>query len=169
MSIGDIRLLLLDVDGVLTDGSITLDETGCQVTRFHVRDGVGIKAWRELGLTIGILTSRSGRALTLRAAELGIDLVEQGAEQKLVTFENICRRTGVEPEQVAYLGDDLPDLPVLCRVGYPMAVADAATEVRQVARYVTSQPGGCGAVREAIEHLLHAMDRWDEVLENYGL
>jgi 3-deoxy-D-manno-octulosonate 8-phosphate phosphatase (KDO 8-P phosphatase) len=165
----DIKLLLLDVDGVLTDGSILLDETGRQIMRFHVRDGLGIKAWRTLGLSVGILTSRSGRALTHRAAELGIDLVEQGAGDKLVTFENICRRTGVLPEQVAYLGDDLPDLPVLCRVGYPMAVRDAAAEVQQVAKYITKQPGGRGAVRDAIEHLLSAMGRWDEVLESYGL
>ncbi len=165
----DIKLLLLDVDGVLTDGSILLDETGRQIMRFHVRDGLGIKAWRELGLDIGILTSRSGRALTHRAAELGIDLVEQGAGDKLVTFENICRRTGVLPEQTAYLGDDLADLPVLLRVGYPMAVPDAAAEVRQVAQYITTQPGGRGAVRDAVEHLLGEMGRWDEVLESYGL
>ncbi len=164
-----LKLLLLDVDGVLTDGSIYLDEFGRQTQRFHVRDGLGIKAAQRVGLAVGILTSRSGRALTHRAAELGIELVEQGAGEKRVTFENICRRVRVQPEEVAYLGDDLPDLPVLCRVGYPMAVADAATEVQQAARYVTQRPGGHGAVREAIEHLLRQTGQWDEVLEAYGL
>ncbi len=169
MNLTQIKLLLLDVDGVLTDGSILLDETGRQIMRFHVRDGLGIKAWRQLGLQVGILTARSGRALTHRAAELGIELVEQGAGDKLITFENICRRIGVLPEQVAYMGDDLADLPVLCRVGYPMAVVDAADEVKQVAQFITTKPGGRGAVREAVEHMLKAMDRWDEVLESYGL
>ena len=165
----DIRLLLLDVDGVMTDGSVFIDDDGRQSKRFHVRDGMGIVAWQRCGLEVGILTGRSSRAVAHRAAELGITLLEQGAADKLIGFENVCRRTGFAPEQVACIGDDLADLPVLCRAGYPIAVADAVEEVRQAACYVTTAPGGHGAVREAIEHLLRQMDRWDEVVDAYGV
>ncbi len=164
-----IKLLLLDVDGVLTDGSIWIDESGRETKRFHVRDGLAIKAAQRCGLTVGLLTARNSRATTHRAAELGIDLIEQGASDKLIAFENLCARLDVEPQDVAYMGDDLADLPVLTRVGFPMAPADGAEEVRQVAKFVTHRSGGHGAVREAIEHLLKASGRWDEVLEQYGL
>jgi YrbI family 3-deoxy-D-manno-octulosonate 8-phosphate phosphatase len=169
MAVRTIRLLLLDVDGVLTDGSIIIDDHGRQIQRFHVRDGLGIKAWQRCGLSVGLLTARRSRAVTHRANELGITLIAQGAASKLVTFENICRRAQVTAEEVAYIGDDLADLPVLCRVGYPIAVADAADEVRQVAHYTTRARGGRGAVREAVEHMLRGMELWDGVVESYGL
>lgn len=164
----NIRLLLLDVDGVLTDGSIIVDETGKETKRFHVRDGLAIKAWRDCGYLVGLLTARNSRATALRAEELGIEIVEQGAADKLIVFENLCTRLGVEAGEVAYMGDDLQDLPVLRRVAMPMAPADAAEEVRQVAQLVTEKPGGRGAVREAVEHLLTAAGRWDEVIESYS-
>lgn len=170
MTIPDIELLLLDVDGVMTDGSILVDEAGREVKRFHVRDGMGIVAWQRLGLQVGILTGRPSAVTTRRAAELGIELVSQGdVMEKLIAFENLCKRAGVEEERVAYIGDDLADLPVLARVGYPMTVSDAVAEVREVAVHVTKAVGGRGAVREAIEHLLRGMGRWDEVREHYGL
>lgn len=168
MALTGIKLLLMDVDGVLTDGSIWMDDTGQQLKRFDVRDGLGIRAWQRCGLEVGILTSRSSRALAHRAAELGIGLIEQGAADKMIGLENICRRQELDERAVAYVGDDLPDLGVLCRVGYPIAVADACEEIRQVARFVTQARGGHGAVREAIEHLLRAMGRWEEVLDFYG-
>ena len=170
MAIADIKLLLLDVDGVLTDGSIIIDDAGRETKLFHVRDGMGIVAWKKLGLEVGVLTGRPSRVTTLRCAELGIELVEQvSASEKLVAYERLLKRAGVSDEQVAFMGDDLADLPVLVRVGYPMTVADAVDEVRGVVKHITRERGGRGAVREAIEHLLHGMGRWDEVLEHYGM
>lgn len=170
MPLRDIKLLLADVDGVLTDGSIVLDSLGNETKMFHVRDGSGIVAWQKLGLKFGVITGRPSRVTTLRAAELRIEFVEQcGAMDKVQALENIGTRAGVDLSCIAFIGDDLADLPVLTRVGYPIAVADAAPEVRGVAKYVTPSPGGRGAVREAIEHILKAAGRWDEVLESYGV
>ena len=163
-----IRLLLLDVDGVLTDGSILIDETGTETKRFNVRDGLAIRAWIGCGYEVGLLTARNSRATALRAEELGITLVEQGARDKLTAFENLCTRLTIEPEQVAYMGDDLADIPVLRRVAKAIAPADAADEVRQIADLITERPGGRGAVREAIETLLKATGQWDEVIDSYG-
>jgi 3-deoxy-D-manno-octulosonate 8-phosphate phosphatase (KDO 8-P phosphatase) len=170
MTLQDIELLLTDVDGVLTDGSIVIDSHGTEVKRFHVRDGAGMVAWTKCGLKLGIITGRPSPVTMLRAAELRVDFVEQcGAMSKVTALENICQRAGVEPSGVAFIGDDLADLPVLTRVGYPIAVGDAVEEVRGVAKYVTRATGGRGAVREAIEHLLKGMGRWDEVVEEYGM
>ncbi len=170
MPITDIKLLLLDVDGILTDGSIILDSDGREIKRFHVRDGMAIVMWQNLGFKTGLLTGRPSAVTTLRAAELKIEFVSQGsAMDKLKNFEDLCGRAGVTAEQVAYMGDDLADLPVLLRCGYPMTVSDAVDEVRAAVKLVTKAPGGRGAVREAVEHLLHKMGRWDEVLESYGL
>lgn len=163
----DLKLLLLDVDGVLTDGSIYYDDAGRETKRFHVRDGLAIKAWQKCGFEAGLLTARQSEATAKRAEELGLKVVEQGATNKLIVFEDLCSRLHVEPEQVAYMGDDLADLPVLMRVGFAIAPADAAAEVREVVNFITERQGGTGAVREAIEHLLVAMGRWDEVVESY--
>ena len=161
---GGIRLLCLDVDGVMTDGRIVYDEHGVESKRFHVRDGLAIKLWREAGHEIAIISSRSSEAVTRRAAELGIDHVHQGCHDKSAALEAVCLATGIEPRHAAAMGDDLPDLPVLHAVGLPIAVADAAVEVRHAAAKVTSAPGGHGAVREAVEHILQAQGRWDDLL-----
>ena len=137
----NIKLLLLDVDGVLTDGAILIDETGRETKRFHVRDGLAIKAWRTCGFEVGLLTARNSRATTHRAAELGVTIIEQGAADKLIAFENLCSRLGVEPRAEAYMGDDLADLPVLLRAGYPIAPADAADEVRRLLEREGEAPG----------------------------
>lgn len=166
----DIQLLLTDVDGVLTDGSILVDTAGQEIKRFHVRDGAGIVAWQNCGLQIGVITGRASVITTHRLTELGVQMIEQcSAMGKQEAYEDLLRRAGVDDSQVAYIGDDLADLPVMVRVGYPMSVADGAPEVRGVAKFVTTLPGGRGAVREAIEHLLKKMNRWDEVLERYGI
>lgn len=149
-----VTLLVMDADGVLTDGSILLDEEGREVKRFGVRDGFGIKLWQRMGFAAAIITSRSGRALEHRARELGIDLLIQGAADKSSALAELARRSGTDPERMAYLADDWPDLPALRRVGYPMAVADAEPAVRALAAFVTPRPGGRGAVRDAVEHLL---------------
>jgi len=163
-----IRLLLLDVDGVLTDGSVFIDDDGRETKRFSARDGVGVRAAQRAGLMVGVLSGRMSRATALRAGELDFDIIEQGAGDKRVALERVCQRLDVLPEEIAYMGDDLPDLPVLASVGYAMTVADAAAEVREVAAWVSDRRGGRGAVREAVEHLLGAMGRWDEAVESFG-
>ncbi len=160
----DIELLCLDVDGVLTDGGIRLDDRGVETRRFHVHDGLAIKIWMKLGYRAAILSGRTSPAVQRRAEELGIPHVIQGLDDKAAAFRTLLGELSLDASRAAVLGDDLPDLPVLRLAGYPMAVADAVAEVREPARYVTSRPGGHGAVREAVEHLLKAKDRWQEAL-----
>ncbi len=149
-----ITLLALDVDGVLTDGSIYLDDQGVETKRFHVRDGFGIKLWQKMGFEVAILTGRTGQAVQHRMRELGVKLVIQGALDKGQGLDFLLSEARREPSEVAYVGDDWPDLPVLRRVGYPMSVADGDPLAKALSRFVTSANGGHGAVREAIEHLL---------------
>lgn len=151
-----ITLLALDVDGVLTDGSIMLDDHGVETKRFNAKDGQGVATWLSLGLSVAIITKRSGMAVQHRARELGIPHVIQGAPDKSAALDDLLARTGLAAHQVAYVGDDWPDLAPMRRVGYPIAVADAAAHVAAQAAYVTRAPGGRGAVREAVEHLLKA-------------
>jgi len=159
-----IRLLVLDVDGVLTDGRIVIDATGMETKRFHVRDGLGIQLWRLLGYEVAIITGRSSTSVQHRATELGIRHVFQGVSDKVAVFGELLKDLDLQASQAAVMGDDLPDLPMLRVAGYPMAVADASEAVRDTAEFVTTRPGGCGAVREAIEHLLKLEDRWEEAL-----
>ena len=162
-----IELLLLDVDGVLTDGSILYTAEGIEIKRFHVRDGSGLKSWHDLGKRSAILSGRTSPAVELRAAELGIAPVIQGQSDKLAAFDRLLAEIGLRPEQVCAVGDDLPDLPVLRRAGLAVAVADACHEVRAAADYTTGVPGGRGAVRDAIEWLMKLQGRWDETLARY--
>lgn len=157
----DIRLLCLDVDGVLTDGSILIDDHGVETKRFFVRDGTALRAWQRAGGLVAIITGRGGEALQRRAAELGIDIVRTRVADKGPVFEALLSELGLTAREAAMVGDDLPDLPVLDRCGYPVAVHDAVSEVKSVARFVTSSPGGRGAVREVVEHLLQARGAWD--------
>ncbi len=162
-----IRLLVLDVDGVMTDGSIIIDDLGNESKRFHVRDGAGIRIWQKMGGEVAIITGRASQVVAHRAAELKIERVMQAVVDKGTALRTILDQTGFRSDQAAAIGDDVVDLPLLRGVGYPMAVADAVAEVREVARFVTRQPGGRGAVREAIEHLLAAQGRWDEAVSRY--
>ncbi len=162
-----IELLLSDVDGVLTDGSLIFDNQGIESKAFHIRDGLGIKLWRRAGYRFGVVTSRNSHIVRVRAAELSFDVVRQGAEDKLLAVQQVLEDLKLAPEQVAYLGDDLPDLPVLKYVGLAVAVADAAPEVRAAAGLVTKLPGGRGAVREAIEAILKAKRRWEDLIQKY--
>ncbi len=163
-----VRLLLSDVDGVMTDGGIIYDNQGIETKRFHVRDGLGIRLWQRAGGKFGIVTSRNSHIVKLRATELGIDIVRQGFADKLPAVRQIISELGVPAENVAYIGDDLPDLPVLKSMGLAIAVADAAAELKQAADYVTELPGGHGAVREAIEAILKAQGRWEGVVGKYA-
>lgn len=161
----NIQLILSDVDGVLTNGQIVFDNSGIESKAFHVRDGMGIKLWQRAGFKFGILTARNSQIVRIRAAELGIETVRQGFEHKWPAAAEVIESFGLTPEQTCYIGDDLPDLPVLQRIGLPVAVADACQDVRGVATWTTQASGGHGAVREVIERLLRALDRWDEIAE----
>jgi 3-deoxy-D-manno-octulosonate 8-phosphate phosphatase (KDO 8-P phosphatase) len=162
-----IELLVLDVDGVMTDGSITLTPDGAELKTFHVRDGSAIAMWRKLGRSVAIVSGRSSPVVSIRAAELGIDLVHLGVSDKRAALDAIWRVTGARADQTCAVGDDLPDLPVLTAVGFPVAVADACLEVRDAAKYVTLAPGGRGAVREVIELILRIQGHWNELTNRY--
>jgi YrbI family 3-deoxy-D-manno-octulosonate 8-phosphate phosphatase len=130
----NIELMIADVDGVLTDGGIIFDNQGIEIKRFHSRDGLGIKLWRRAGFRFGIITARTSHIVKIRAAELGVDVLRQGFEDKLPAAREIMTELELEPGQVAYIGDDLPDLPVMRSVGLPIAVMDAVDEVRARSR-----------------------------------
>lgn len=157
-----IRMILSDVDGVLTDGAIVIDNTGVETKSFHVRDGLGIKLWQRGGFHFGLLTARNSQVVKLRAAELGISIVRQGFEEKLPIAREIFEQVGVTAEEVCYIGDDLPDLPVLSAVGLPVTVADAVDEVKKVAIWQLRSGGGKGAIRELVERLMKAKGCWEQ-------
>ena len=162
-----IELILADVDGVLTGGQIVFDNEGIETKQFHIRDGLGIRLWQRAGYRFGLITGRSSHIVKIRAAELGVELVRQTAEDKLPVAQQILSHLKLEPHQVCYIGDDLPDLPVVRHVGLGVAVADACGELREAAHYVTQLPGGTGAVREIIEMILKAQRRWDDLIQKY--
>jgi 3-deoxy-D-manno-octulosonate 8-phosphate phosphatase (KDO 8-P phosphatase) len=162
-----IELLVLDVDGVLTDGQIIYAGADTEVKAFHVRDGLALAVWQGEGKRAAIISGRESPAVARRAAELGLAAVLQGTADKLAALRQVLTTTGIGLQQVAAIGDDLPDQPVLKKVGLAIAVADACTEVRQAAHYVTQMPGGRGAVREVIELILHCQGRWQQVVDRY--
>ncbi|HEX2201059.1 MAG TPA: 3-deoxy-manno-octulosonate-8-phosphatase KdsC [Gammaproteobacteria bacterium] len=151
-----IRLVVFDVDRVLTDGRLYLGDSGEEYKVFHVRDGQGLVMLRDSGVRIAVISGRSSRAVAERMVELGIDYVFQGQADKLGVFEALLNDVGLEPTEVAYVGDDLPDLPVMRQVGLAIAVADAHPWVKQHAHWQTRLPGGQGAVREVCELLMEA-------------
>lgn len=163
-----IELILSDVDGVLTDGGISYDNQGIEYKQFHVRDGLGIKFWQRAGGTFGLLTARSSHIVRVRAAELGIDLIRQGFDDKLTVAQQIIEQLKLSPQKVCYIGDDLADIPLLQYVGLGVAVANAADDVLAIAHHVTRNEGGRGAVRELIESILKSQGRWDEVIRRYS-
>ena len=160
----EIRLLVLDVDGVLTDGSIHIDDHGHETKVFNVRDGFGMRLWQSLGFELAVITGRTGRVVQHRMAELGVKHLVQGADDKAGALAGIIEATGIPAREAACIGDDWPDIPLLNLVGYPMAVADADPRVKEVAAFVTEAPGGRGAVREAVEHLIRAKGLMDKAL-----
>jgi len=151
-----IRVAIFDVDGVLTDGALYYADPGDELKAFSVRDGHGIRMLRDSGVAAAIISGRSSRALEARARNLGIELLFQGAADKLAAFGELLARCGARAEACAYVGDDLPDLPVMARCGLAVAVPDAPAPVRRHAQYVTRARGGRGAVREACEIILYA-------------
>ncbi|MCD6188055.1 MAG: HAD-IIIA family hydrolase [Desulfuromusa sp.] len=162
-----IKLLLLDVDGVLTDGRIIYDNHGNELKAFDVKDGHGLKMLQRTGIKVGIITGRSSAVVTRRARELGIEILYQGALRKLEPYLEILSAEGLIDEQVAYIGDDLVDLPILHRVGFSATVADAVADVFPYVDYIATHPGGCGAVREICDLLLRASGQWDKLTKKY--
>jgi 3-deoxy-D-manno-octulosonate 8-phosphate phosphatase (KDO 8-P phosphatase) len=161
-------MLVLDVDGVLTDGRIVYSDRGEEIKAFHVRDGSGLKVWLQLGKRAGIITGRNSPIVARRAQELGLSAVVQGVDDKRAAYDRMLADQGLEPGQVCYVGDDLPDVPLLATSGLAVAVADACREAQAAAHYVTEAGGGQGAVREVIELILRIQRRWADVLARYG-
>ncbi|HHI78759.1 MAG TPA: HAD family hydrolase [Planctomycetes bacterium] len=159
-----VRLLVLDVDGVLTDGKLYFDSEGRETKIFHVHDGSGLVYWRRLGFCSALLSGRDSPAVRARAASLKIDEVHLGLKTKLETFEEILRRRGIHPEESLYMGDDLLDLPVLRAAGIAVTVPQGRPEVKAVCDLVTKAPGGEGAVREMVEILLVAKGLFQKIL-----
>ena len=168
-TLSDIRLLLLDVDGVMTDGGIIYDGNGLETKTFNVKDGHGIKMLQRHGIEVGIITGRTSLVVDIRARELGIALVYQGALKKLDSYLDVKRRTGFTDSQIAYVGDDVIDVPVMRRVIFAAAPADGVLEARTVAHYVTTSAGGRGAVREVCDLILKGRGLWDEIAARYEL
>ena len=162
-----IRILLLDVDGVLTDGMVTWDNNGIEQKAFHIRDGLGIKLWAKSGGLTGIVTGRSSHVVAVRAGELGIGIVRQGVGDKRAAVEAILSEHGLSWSEAAFVGDDLPDMACVVSCGLGVAVADAAPELREAADIVTTASGGRGAVREVIEQLLKARGVWEAAVRRY--
>jgi len=165
----DVRAVVCDVDGVLTDGTLYLGPEGVELKGFHVHDGAGIQWLLRSGVGVGLLTGRESEVVARRARELGIEHVRQGAGDKLAAFEQLLGELGVAAEAACYVGDDLADIPVLRRAGLAVAVADAREEVRAAADLVTHARGGRGAVRELAERILKAQGTWAAVVSRYGL
>ena len=162
-----VQLLLLDCDGVLTDGGVTWTENGIEQKTFHIRDGLGIKLWQRAGFQVGIVTGRSSQVVKWRATELSIDFVKQGIGDKVAAVSELITSCNLDWESVAYIGDDLPDLPVIRRVGFGVAVADACLEVQEASDFTTQLPGGKGAVRETVEVILRSRGCWKNLIEQY--
>ena len=167
LNFANIKLLALDVDGVLTDGSIILHHDGTESKRFNLLDGHGIRMWHRAGLKTAFISGRETSATAHRAKQLEVTYVFQDCHEKLPVFESLLKETGLDASQVAYMGDDVMDIPLLRRAGFGAAVANAADDVKQYAAYVTKKPGGNGAVREVIEYLLKSSGKWDELMKRY--
>ncbi len=162
-----IKMLILDVDGVMTDGRIIMDDKGRELKNFDVRDGHGIKLLQRYGISVAILTGRKSKVVEYRAKDLEIKEVHQKAFNKEEVLEKILQKHKLQSEDVAYMGDDIVDIPVMRRVGFSAAVADSMEIVKKSANYVTKNRGGKGAVREICEMILQAQDKWPKVAERY--
>lgn len=167
-NLADIQVLVIDVDGVLTDGTIVINSDGSESKFFSVLDGHGILLWRRAGLKIAFLSGRESEPTRRRAEELEVEYVFQDCHDKLDAIKAFLKQQGFSPDRIAYIGDDLPDLPVIRYVGFGVAVANAVDEVKQYADYVTMLPGGKGAVREVIEYILKETGRWPELMKRYS-
>ena len=162
-----LKLLILDVDGVLTDGRLFFDANGEEYKCFHARDGHGIKLLRQTGVEVAVISGRKSQSVALRMKNLGVEYVYQGHENKVAAFNEIIQALGVKPVQAAHMGDDLLDLPLMVRAGLSIAVNDANNSVKEYADWCTEASGGLGAVREVCDFIMQAQGTFDEVLKNY--
>jgi len=164
-----IELLVLDVDGVLTDGTITINADGSESKSFDCLDGHGIKMWMRVGFEVAIISGRKSAPTVHRASQLGIEAkyIFEDCKDKLKALEELCERSGYKPEQIAYIGDDLMDICIMRRVGFAAAVANASDEIKAYADYVSEKAGGSGAVREVIEYILKQNGKWRQLLKGY--
>lgn len=162
-----LKLLILDVDGVLTDGRLYFSDSGDEIKAFHSLDGHGITMLRQTGVKVAIVTGRQSKLVALRAKNLHVDYVYQGVHDKLEAFESLLVEAGVKADECAYIGDDVIDLPPMRRVAFAVAVRNASNIVREHAHYITSLCGGMGAVREVCEVIMRAQDTYDELLAHY--
>jgi 3-deoxy-D-manno-octulosonate 8-phosphate phosphatase (KDO 8-P phosphatase) len=162
-----VRLVLFDVDGVLTDGRVVLHGDGSESKQFHIRDGIVMVWAQRVGLKVGLLSARMSATTAERAAQLGITLVHQGVLSKIAAYDEIVGDIGLNDEEVAYMGDDIVDIAVLSRVGLAAAPADAVQEVRDRVHWVASSGGGAGAARELLELILRAQGRWDAIVRSF--
>jgi len=162
-----LKLLILDVDGVLTDGKLFFDNQGNEYKSFHARDGHGIKLLRQTGVEVAVISGRKSNSVELRMKNLGIEHVYQGHENKRAAFNEVIEKIRITPEQAAHVGDDLLDLPIMIRVGLSIAVSDANFAVKQRADWCTTLPGGHGAVREVCDFIMQAQGHFDEVVNAY--
>ncbi len=162
-----IRLLLLDVDGVLTDGNLIYSHEGKESKSFNTQDGFGLRMLQDAGVEVGIITARSSEALSRRSEDLKISHLYQGAANKLDAYKEICKKTGLKPFEIAYMGDDWLDMVLLKRVGLAVAPANAVLEVKDMVHYTTEQSGGSGAVREICDMILEAQDKFKESFQRY--
>ena len=163
-----VKLVILDVDGVMTDGRIVIDDNGVEQRNFDIKDGFGVVALQMCGVDVAIITSKKSGSVRHRAEELKIKRFHEGIRKKTEPYEQMLAEMGISDAQVAYVGDDLVDLAMMKRVGCAIAVADAVAEVRDAAAYVTTARGGHGAVREAAEMILKTQGKWDAILSKIG-
>jgi 3-deoxy-D-manno-octulosonate 8-phosphate phosphatase (KDO 8-P phosphatase) len=162
-----IKMLALDVDGVLTDGALIINADGSESKFFNSLDGHGIRMWQRAGLKVALISGRASAPTKLRAEQLQIEYVFQDCHYKLPVVEQLLDKLGLSPENMAFVGDDLTDMPVIRYVGFGVAVANAVDEVKQCADYVTTRPGGSGAVREVIEYILKNSGVWQDLMKRY--
>jgi 3-deoxy-D-manno-octulosonate 8-phosphate phosphatase (KDO 8-P phosphatase) len=166
-NLADIELLAMDVDGVLTDGTLVINADGSESKFFNSMDGHGIKMWQRAGLKVALISGRASEPTQRRAEQLQIEYVFQDCHDKLPVLENLLKQLGLAPNKVAYIGDDLTDLPAIRFAGFGVTVANAVDEVKKYADYVTTRAGGGGAVREVIEYILKNTGKWQQLMTRY--
>lgn len=167
INLPDIKLLVLDVDGVLTDGSLIINQDGTESKAFNTLDGHGIRMWRRLGLKVAFLSGRTSTPTEIRAKQLDIEYCLQECHDKLPEIKKLIEQMNIKPENVAYIGDDVTDLPVIRYVGFGVAVKNAVDEIKEYADYITTKNAGHGAVRQVIEYILKNNGKWENVMERY--
>ncbi len=163
----NLKALLLDIDGVMTDGSITFDFKGREIKQFHVQDGLGVYYARKAGLFVGFITGRTSRVNKIRAVELNVDFLDQGHKNKLKPYTVFKEKFHLEDDEIGFVGDDLLDLPIMLKCGFPASVKNGRSEIKKIAQYVTEKPGGEGAVREVIEFILKQQCKWQDIVDSY--